>query len=62
MSKANYDSQKLNRDEEIRKAELAVRVAEDNAKDQLESRRIVSKEQIEGVKIGKEIVENLFDR
>ena len=62
MSKANYDSQKLNREEEIKKAELAVRVAEDNAKDQLESRKIVSKEQIEGVKIGKEIVENLFDR
>jgi hypothetical protein len=62
MSKANYDAQKLNRDEEIKKAEIAVRVAEDNSRSQLEAQKIASKEQIEGFKTGREVVEDLFDR
>tara|TARA_R110000796_G_scaffold67628_7_gene155209 strand:- start:811 stop:1836 length:1026 start_codon:yes stop_codon:yes gene_type:complete len=60
-SKADYDLQKLDQDAEIKKAELAVKIAEDNAREQLQSRKITSSDQIEGIRIGKEIAESIFD-
>tara|TARA_R110002020_G_scaffold46510_1_gene132243 strand:+ start:3740 stop:6205 length:2466 start_codon:yes stop_codon:yes gene_type:complete len=59
QSKAQFDMQKLDQQAEIEKAKLAVKIAEDNVREQLESRRIASKDQIEGFKIGQEIVESI---
>jgi hypothetical protein len=59
QSKAQFDIQKLDQQAEIEKAKLAVKIAEDNVREQLEARRIASKDQIEGFRIGKEIVESM---
>ena len=45
---------------EIEQAKLAVRIAEDNEREQLETKRIASKEQIEGAKLGVEIAKDVF--
>ena len=60
-SKADYDMQKLDQEAEIAKAELAVKIAEDRAKEQIESRKQSTKEQIQGIEIGKDLAESLFD-
>ena len=59
QSKAEFDIQKLDQQAEIEKAKLAVKIAEDNVREQLEARRIASKDQIEGFKIGREIVDSM---
>ena len=61
QSKADFDRQKLDQQAEIEKAKLAVKIAEDNVREQLESRRIASKDQIDGFKIGREIVDSMTD-
>ncbi len=59
--KSQLDQQKADQDREIEQAKLAVRIAEDNDRDQLESKRIASKEQIEGAKLGVEIMKDIMD-
>ena len=60
-SKAEYDIQKLDQEAEIAKAELAVKIAEDRAKEQIETRRQSTKEQVQGIEIGKDLAESLFN-
>ena len=45
----------------LEKAKLAVRISEDNDREQLESKRIASQEQIEGAKLGVEIMKDIMD-
>ncbi len=52
-SKADYDMQKLDQEAEIAKAELAVKIAEDRAREEMDSRKQSTKEQIQGIEIGK---------
>jgi hypothetical protein len=39
---------------------LGARIAADNSREQLESKRIASKEQVEGAKLGTEIAKDLM--
>ena len=61
MNKAALDQEKLDQERDLKEAELAIRVAEDNDRDQLETKRIASKEQVEGAKLGVEIMKDLLD-
>ena len=61
MNKAALDQEKLDQERDLKEAELAIRVAEDNDRDQLESKRIASKEQVEGANLGVEIMKEIFD-
>ncbi len=61
MNKAALDQEKLDQERDLKEAELAIRVAEDNDRDQLESKRIASKEQVEGAKLGVEIMKEILD-
>ena len=60
-SKADYDMQKLDQEAEIAKAELAVKIAEDRAREEMDSRKQSTKEQVEGIQIGKDLAQSLFD-
>jgi hypothetical protein len=60
-SKADYDMQKLDQEAEIAKAELAVKIAEDRAREEMDSRKQSTKEQIQGIEIGKDLAESLFN-
>ena len=61
MAKATLDQEKLDQEKDIKQAELAVRIAEDNNREELESKRIVSKEQVEGVKLGIDIAKEILN-
>jgi hypothetical protein len=61
MAKATLDQEKLDQERDLKEAELAVRIAEDNDREQLESKRIASKEQVEGAKLGVEIMKEIMD-
>jgi multidrug efflux pump subunit AcrA (membrane-fusion protein) len=61
VQRSQLDQAKLNLQERTEEAKLALRIAEDRDRNELESRRISSKEQIEGLKIGKDIAEDLLD-
>ena len=61
MAKASLDQDKLDQEMELEKAKLAVRISEDNDRTQLDSKRIASKEQVEGAKLGVEIMKEIFD-
>ena len=61
MNKAALDQERLDQERDLKEAELAIRVAEDNDRDQLETKRIASKEQVEGAKLGVEIMKDLLD-
>ena len=60
MAKAAFDQNKLDQELEIEKAKLAVRISEDNDRDQLDNKRIASKEQVEGAKLGVEIMKEIY--
>jgi hypothetical protein len=60
VDKSQIEREKLNLQERTEEAKIAVRLAEDNARNDTENRRISSKEQIEGLKIGKDIAEDLL--
>ena len=60
VDKSQLEREKLNLQERTEEAKIAVRLAEDNARNDTENRRISSKEQIEGLKIGKDIAEDLL--
>jgi hypothetical protein len=55
MAKIQLDMQKLEQDGRIKTAEIGAKIAETNSKEELESAKIASEEQIEGVKLGIEI-------
>ena len=55
MAKIQLDMQKLEQDRKIKTAEIGAKIAETNSKEELESAKIASEEQIEGVKLGIEI-------
>jgi hypothetical protein len=63
MQKAASNSQlqrdRLEQDARLAQAKLAASIAENNSKEELEERKIVSKEQLEGFKIGREIAKDL---
>ena len=60
MAKASFDQEKLNQEMQLEQAKLAVRISEDNDQGQLESKRIASKEQVEGAKLGVEIMKEIM--
>ena len=60
MAKASFDQDKLNQEMQLEQAKLAVRISEDNDRDQLDSKRIASKEQVEGAKLGVEIMKEIM--
>jgi hypothetical protein len=63
MQKAADNSQiqrqRLDQENRIAQAKLAASISENNSREELEQRRITSKEQIEGFKIGQEIAKDL---
>ena len=61
MAKATLDQEKLDQEKDIKQADLAVRIADDNNREELESKRIVSKEQVEGVKLGIDIAKEILN-
>ena len=60
MAKASFDQEKLNQEMQLEQAKLAVRISEDNDQGQLESKRIASKEQVEGAKLGVQIMKDIM--
>ena len=60
MAKASFDQDKLDQEMELEQAKLAVRISEDNDREQLDSKRIASKEQVEGAKLGVEIMKEIY--
>ena len=60
MAKASFDQDKLDQEMQLEQAKLAVRISEDNDRDQLDSKRIASKEQVEGAKLGVEIMKEIM--
>ncbi len=63
MQKAADNSQiqrqRLDQENRIAQAKLAASISENNSREELEDRRITSKEQLEGFKIGREIAKDL---
>ena len=63
MQKAADNSQiqrqRLDQENRIAQAKLAASISENNSREELEERRITSKEQLEGFKIGQEIAKDL---
>jgi len=63
MQKAADNSQiqrqRLDQENRIAQAKLAASISENNSREELEQRRITSKEQLEGFKIGQEIAKDL---
>ena len=51
----------MSQQERIAQAKIAVDIAQDNSKQQLEERKIASKDQIEGFRIGQEIAKDMLD-
>jgi hypothetical protein len=60
ITKASFDQEKFNQEMQLEQAKLAVRISEDNDQGQLESKRIASKEQVEGAKLGVQIMKDIM--
>lgn len=60
-AKASLDQEKLDQEREIKEAEFALRASEGINRDELEGKRISSKERVEGAKLGVEIMKEVFD-
>ena len=61
MAKAQLDKQRLDQQMQIEQGRLGARISETNTQEELEDRRIASKEQLDGLKIGVEIAKDLLN-
>ena len=61
MAKAQLDKQRLDQQMQIEQGRLGARISETNTQQELEDRRIASKEQLDGLKIGVEIAKDLMN-